>query len=72
MLLVESSLISRLKFVRWTLISSTLAATSETLGGILGVSLPESILTLDTRDESSVTRNLLRTHVMEGSIDPGA
>lgn len=72
MLLVESSLISRLKFVRWALISTTLDTTSKTLGSILSVSLTEGILTLDTRDEASVTRNLLGTHVMEGSIDPSA
>jgi len=69
-LLVESSLVSRLKFIRRALVDSTLDAVAQTLRSILGVGLPEGILTLDSRDVSSVTRNLLRTDVMEGSIDP--
>jgi len=69
-LLVESSLVSRLKFIRRALVDSTLDAVGQTLRRVLGVGLPEGILTLDSRDVSSVTRNLLRTDVVEGSIDP--
>lgn len=64
MLLVERSLVGRLKFVRWALVSTTLDTATETLGGVFGVGLTKSILTLDTRDESSVTRNLLGTDIM--------
>lgn len=68
----KSLLICRLKFVRWTLINASLDPSSQTLSSIFGVSLAEGILTLHTRDEASITRDLLRTDIVEWPIDPSS
>lgn len=72
MLLVKGFLICRLKFDTGALINSTLDSASQTLGGVLCVSLSEGVLTLNSRNESCVARNLLRTNVVEWSVDPSS
>lgn len=64
MLAIESLLVRRLKLDRRALVDSTLDTVGKTLSSILRVSTSISILTLNTRNETCVPRNLLRTYVM--------
>ena len=64
MLAIESLLVRRLKLDMRALVDSTLDTVGKTLSSILRVSTSISVLTLNTRNETCVSRNLLRTYVM--------